>query len=73
MKWDWKEWAKYALIRALKTFGQTFASSIAIGAAIDEVQWLRALSVSAVAFLLSLLTSLGGIPEVPNEDDVEDL
>lgn len=67
MKWDWKEWLKYALIRAVKTFGQTFASMIAVGAAFSEVQWLRALSVSGVAFVLSMLTSLAGIPEVPEE------
>lgn len=64
MKWDWKEWAKAALIRAVKTFAQTFAGCIAVGAAVEEVQWLRALSVSGVAFALSILTSLAGLPEV---------
>lgn len=64
MKWDWKAWAKAAGIRALKTFAQTFASMIAVGAAVSEVDWLRALSVSGVAFVLSILTSLAGLPEV---------
>ena len=64
MKWDWKDWAKKAGVRALKTFAQTFASMIAVGAAVSEVDWLRALSVSGVAFVLSLLTSLAGLPEV---------
>lgn len=64
MKWDWKEWAIAALIRAVKTFAQTFAGCIAVGAAVEEVQWLRALSISGVAFVLSILTSLGGLPEV---------
>ena len=64
MKWDWKDWAKKAGIRALKTFAQTFASMIAVGAAVSEVDWLRALSVSGVAFVLSLMTSLTGLPEV---------
>ena len=64
MKWNWKEWATAALIRALRTFAQTFAGCIAVGAAVEEVQWLRALSVSGVAFVLSILTSLGGLPEV---------
>ena len=45
MKWNWKEWAIAALIRAVRTFAQTFAGCIAVGAAVDEVQWLRALSV----------------------------
>ena len=64
MKWDWKKWTVAALIRAVRTFAQTFAGCIAVGAALEEVQWLRALSVSGVAFVLSILTSLGGLPEV---------
>ena len=67
MKWDWKEWLKAALIRAVRTFAQTFAGCIAVGAAVEEVQWLRALSVSGVAFVLSMLTSLGGLPEIQKE------
>ena len=64
MKWDWKKWAKAAGVRALKPFAQTFASMIAVGAAVSEVDWLRALSVSGVAFVLSIMTSLAGLPEV---------
>ena len=64
MKWDWKKWIKAAGIRALKTFAQTMVGSIAVGAAISEVDWLRALSVSGVACVLSLLTSLAGLPEL---------
>ena len=62
--WNWKEWLKAALIRAIKTFAQTAAASITVGAMISEVDWLRVLSVSGVAFVLSMLTSLGGLPEV---------
>jgi hypothetical protein len=73
MKWDWKKFLIAALIRALRTFAQTFASMIAVGAAFSEVDWLRALSVSGVAFVLSILTSLAtGLPEVetkPPEDE----
>ena len=72
MKWDWKEWAVAALIRAVKTFAQTFVGCITVGAAIHEVDWLRALSVSGVAFVLSVFTSLAGLPEVkkiPDESD----
>ena len=68
MKWNWKEWAIAALIRAVRTFAQTFAGCIAVGAALEEVQWLRALSVSGVAFVLSILTSLAGLPEVKKEE-----
>ena len=72
MKRDWKKWALAALIRAVKTFAQTFVGCIAVGAAVEEVQWLRALSVSGVAFVLSWMTSLAGLPEVENDPD-EDL
>ena len=72
MKWNWKEWALAALIRALRTFAQTFAGCIAVGAAVEEVQWLRALSVSGVAFVLSILTSLGGLPEVEKKESEEE-
>lgn len=64
MNWNWKEWAKAAGIRAVKTFAQTMIGTIAVGAAFNEVDWLRALSVSGVACVLSLLTSLAGLPEV---------
>ena len=76
MKWNWKEFAIAAIIRAVRTFAQSFVSMIAVGAAFSEVDWLRALSVSGVAFVLSILTSLAtGLPEVkaagiqpPDED-----
>ena len=75
MKWNWKEFLVAALIRAVRTFAQTFASMIAVGAAFSEVDWLRALSVSGVAFVLSILTSLAtGLPEVekvPPDDQGE--
>ena len=64
MKRNWKQWALAALIRALRTFAQTFVGFIAVGAALEEVQWLRALSVSGAAFVLSILTSLAtDLPE----------
>lgn len=67
MKWDWKEWLKAALIRAVRTLAQTAAASITVGAAVSEVDWLRVASVSGVSFVLSLLTSLGGLPEVESK------
>ena len=72
MSWNWKEWAVAALIRAVKTFAQTFVSMIAVGAAFSEIDWLRALSVSGVAFVLSMLTSLTGLPEVEKKPPAED-
>ena len=62
---DWKKFLIAALIRAVRTFAQTFVSMIGVGAAFSEVDWLRAISVSGVAFVLSILTSLAtGLPEV---------
>ena len=73
MSWDWKQFVKYALLRAVRTFAQTFASMIAVGAAFLEVEWLRALSVSGVAFVLSILTSLAtGLPEVEKQPPDEE-
>ena len=66
---DWKKWALAALIRAVKTFAQTFVGCIAVGAAMDEVQWLHAASVSGVAFVLSWMTSLAGLPEMKQESE----
>lgn len=66
---NWKEWFKAALIRAIRTFAQTAVSMIAVGAAFSEIDWLRVLSVSGVAFVLSILTSLAtGLPEVETRE-----
>ena len=78
MNWNWKRFMKAALIRAVRTFAQTAASMIAVGAVFSEVEWLRVLSAAGVAFVLSILTSLAtGLPEVdkepePEEEDDED-
>ena len=72
MKRDWKKWAIAALIRAVKTFAQTAVSMIAVGAAFSEIDWLRVLSVSGVAFVLSILTSLAGLPEVQEGEPAEE-
>lgn len=70
---DWKKFLLAALIRAVRTFAQTFVSMIGVGAAFNEVDWLRALSVSGVAFVLSILTSLAtGLPEVEAKPPAED-
>lgn len=65
---NWKELLRCAGIRAIRTFAQTFLGFVAVGAALDEVQWLKALSVSAVAAIFSILTSVAtGLPEVPEK------
>ena len=64
---DWKEWLKYAGIRAIKTVAQTAIATIGTSAVISEVNWLMVGSSALLAGILSLLTSLAGIPEVPEE------
>lgn len=61
---DWKKWFKAATIRAIKTVAQTAVATIGTTALIDEVNWVGVLSASALAGVLSLLTSLAGLPEV---------
>lgn len=64
---DWKEWFKYAGIRALKTVAQTAIATIGTSAVMSEVNWVMVGSASLLAGILSLLTSLAGIPEVPEK------
>lgn len=63
-----KEWLKAALIRAVKTFFQTIASYITVGALVSEINWKHAASIALVAFVYSIATSLGGLPEAKKED-----
>lgn len=59
-----KSWWKAAGIRALKTVAQTAAATLGTAAVLSEVNWLTVGSAALLAGLLSLLTSLGGLPEV---------
>lgn len=58
------QWFKAAAIRAIKTFAQTAIATIGTTAIIEDVNWAVVLSASALAGLLSLLTSVAGLPEV---------
>ena len=62
-------WIKAAGIRALKTVAQTAIATIGTTAALEGVNWLAVLSASALAGVLSLLTSIAGLPEVGSEKD----
>lgn len=59
-----KEWWRAAGIRALKTAAQTAVATIGTAAVMSEVNWVAVVSASVLAGILSLLTSLAGLPEV---------
>lgn len=59
-----RTWFKAAGIRALKTVAQTAAATISTSAVLNEVDWKMVISASVLAGLLSLLTSVAGLPEV---------
>lgn len=63
-----KAWIEAAGIRAIRTIAQTAVSMIAVGAAMEDIAWLKVGSVSLLAGILSLLTSVAGLPEVTDAD-----
>ena len=71
---DWKEWAKAAGIRAIKTVAQTAVATIGTSVAMGDVNWALVGSASLLAGILSLLTSVAGLPELkqPEPAEVED-
>jgi len=64
-----KEWFKAAGIRAIKTVAQTAVATIGTAVALGDVNWVLVGSASALAGVLSLLTSVAGLPEVNNEKE----
>ena len=66
-----KMWLKAALIRALKTVAQTAIATIGVSSAMSEVNWTLVASASILAGILSVLTSVAGLPEVTVENKPE--
>lgn len=60
----WKSWLKAAGIRAIKTIAQTAVATIGTSALLAQVDWMMVISASILAGVLSLLTSVAGLPEV---------
>ena len=69
MKTEFMKWFKAAGIRAVKTMAQTALSMLTVGQAVIDVNWVNVLSVSVVAGVISVLTSITGIPEVTSDED----
>ncbi len=64
MKPNFKTWIKAAGVRALKTLAQTAVATIGTSAILSEVDWAVVASASALAAILSILTSIAGLPEL---------
>lgn len=71
MKQEFKKWFIAAKIRAIKTMAQTAVAMIGTSVVVSDVNWTMVVSGSILAGLLSLLTSIGGLPELDNEGDTK--
>lgn len=72
MSEKWKVWIKSALVRAVKTLCQTAVGCIGAAVALGDVNWPVVASASVLAAVVSVLTSLAGLPEVEAQVSTED-
>ena len=66
---DTKKWLKASAIRAVKTMAQTAVATIGTSAVMGDVNWLMVASASALSGIISILTSVAGIPEVEGKEN----
>lgn len=69
LKQNFKSWLKCALVRAVKTIAQTAIATIGTAVAMGEVNWVLVGSASLLAGILSILTSIAGLPEAKKEEE----
>lgn len=72
MKNNFKKWLKCAAVRAIKTVAQTAIATIGTSLVLSEVNWVAVASASILAGVLSILTSVAGLPEVDNDPEIEE-
>lgn len=66
---DTKKWIKASAVRAVKTMAQTAVATIGTSAVMGDVNWLMVASASALSGIISILTSVAGIPEVRSDEE----
>lgn len=64
---NWKLWAKAAAVRAVKTMAQTAVATIGVSVAVTDVNWVAVAGTAVLAGVLSVLTSVAGLPEVKED------
>lgn len=69
---NWKVWLKAAMTRAIKTVAQTAVATIGTSAAMGQVNWVMVGSASLLAGILSMLTSIAGLPEVKGTEGADE-
>jgi hypothetical protein len=68
---NWKNWIKAAGIRAIKTVAQTALAMIPVGVSVSDVGWMGVIGTAVLAGVLSMLTSIAGLPEVTSTEGAD--